>query len=784
MWVPDLSRRSGPIAVAVADAIADAVQAGRLAAGDRLPPQRDLADALGIAVTTITRGYAEAERRGLVSGEVGRGTFVRAPAFSSKPEREPHAIDLSVNALLPHAHAAELIERFAAITRGLPASRLLDYQSHFGRPELRAAAADWVRRWGVDAPADELLLTVGAQHGLAAVFGALCAPGDEVLVDPLTYPGMKAVANYLRIRLKPVPVDRDGMLPDALAAAAVRGRARLLYCMPSVHNPTGTSMSARRRKELIAAVDRAGITVVEDDSYGFLAEKLTPLTAAMPERAIYVSGLSKSVVPGAPGRVRARAASARGTYCRFHLRHYRHGRRPDRRSGRHVDCRRHRGSHRPVETRRSEGESGAGPSSDQDAARIQSGKLTASLAGAAAAMDGRRLCPRSALARHHHYSCPRVCRGIGPAGGNTGLHRRGGRPPGHGQSAARARRARPRSTRRVQRGRLSSPARSSIHAVMRSSASRSCSTVPSGGICVDGRRDRIRTSIALRFGAPGVTNALAPSGACGICHFVVGRNSAVHGIVARRMRRLEARLQQQPERRDRALRVVAAAAVGREIAEHRARARVAARRSAAARRPAPAAPARARASSASVRSVIMSGASGSACSAFGSRSVESCSAVKPRISVRRAESWQARQSSPTECCGNLPGAISATFGSPSAGASIGVGLRLVPDVAREHPRARAPFFHRNRVSTLRPPNANSFQNRVPTGKSHRSTSRASIVAPSGSRTQRDFAAPSLQSGYCGENGRLRGSIASASPRRRRARSPTADAAAPTACARR
>jgi DNA-binding transcriptional MocR family regulator len=297
MWVPDLSRRSGPIAVAVADAIADAVQAGRLAAGDRLPPQRDLADALGIAVTTITRGYAEAERRGLVSGEVGRGTFVRAPAFSLKPEREPHAIDLSVNALLPHAHAAELIERFSAITRGLSATRLLDYQSHFGRPELRAAAADWVRRWGIDAPPEELLLTVGAQHGLAAVFGALCAPGDEVLVDPLTYPGMKAVANYLRIRLKPVPVDRDGMLPDALAAAAVRGRARLLYCMPSVHNPTGTSMSARRRKELIAAVDRAGITVVEDDSYGFLAEKLTPLTAAMPERAIYVSGLSKSVVP-------------------------------------------------------------------------------------------------------------------------------------------------------------------------------------------------------------------------------------------------------------------------------------------------------------------------------------------------------------------------------------------------------------------------------------------------------------------------------------------------------
>jgi DNA-binding transcriptional MocR family regulator len=92
-------------------------------------------------------------------------------------------------------------------------------------------------------------------------------------------------------------MDRDGILPDALDAAAVRGRARLLYCMPNVHNPTGTSMSARRRKELIAAAGRNGITIVEDDSYGFLVAKLTPLTALMPDRAIYVSGLSKSVAP-------------------------------------------------------------------------------------------------------------------------------------------------------------------------------------------------------------------------------------------------------------------------------------------------------------------------------------------------------------------------------------------------------------------------------------------------------------------------------------------------------
>src|SRR5687767_13798319 len=115
MWKPRLDRKAGPLYLGLAGAIAADVQAGRLHAGDQLPPQRDLADALGITVTTVTRGYAEAQRLGLVSGEVGRGTFVRPPAFAPLAAREPGVVDLATNALLPQAHGGELAGALAAL---------------------------------------------------------------------------------------------------------------------------------------------------------------------------------------------------------------------------------------------------------------------------------------------------------------------------------------------------------------------------------------------------------------------------------------------------------------------------------------------------------------------------------------------------------------------------------------------------------------------------------------------------------------------------------------------
>src|SRR5688500_4581695 len=200
MWRPRIDRRAGPLYLGLATAIAQDVQAGRLKAGERLPPHRDLADALGITVTTVTRGYSEAERRGLVRGEVGRGTFVRPPAFTTSEPVDVAVTDLATNALLPQAHARELTESLAAIVSRSTPEQLFNYQPHGGRPEHRAVAAEWLRRSGVPADRQNTILTSGAQHAMAVALSTLTAPGEVVLCESVTYTGMRSLANHLHVR--------------------------------------------------------------------------------------------------------------------------------------------------------------------------------------------------------------------------------------------------------------------------------------------------------------------------------------------------------------------------------------------------------------------------------------------------------------------------------------------------------------------------------------------------------------------------------------------------------
>lgn len=298
MWRPRIDRKAEPLYLALATAIARDVQAGRLKSGERLPPHRDLADLMGVTVTTVTRGYAEAERRGLVRGEVGRGTYVRPPAFSTPLAEDAAVADLATNALLPQAHARELTESLAAlVTRSSP-EQLFNYQPHGGRPEHREAAAEWLRKSAVPADGHNTILTSGAQHAMAVALASLTAPGDAVLCEAVTYTGMRSLAHHLHVRLEPVPMDQEGLLPDALEDAALESGARVLYCMPSVQNPTARLMSKKRRLEIVRVATRVNLTIVEDDAYGFLVDGQMPLCGWAPERTFYLTSMSKSLVPG------------------------------------------------------------------------------------------------------------------------------------------------------------------------------------------------------------------------------------------------------------------------------------------------------------------------------------------------------------------------------------------------------------------------------------------------------------------------------------------------------
>lgn len=298
VWRPRLDRKGAPLYRALAAAIAHDVQTGRLKAGDRLPPHRELADQLGVTVTTVTRGYTEAERRGLVRGEVGRGTYVCPPAFTSIAPVSSRYIDLATNALLPHQHARELMDKLASLASRSTPEYLFNYQPHGGLLPHREIAARWLQRSQVPAEAGNTILTSGAQHAMAVALAALTAPGDAVLCESVTYTGMRSLANHLHVRPHAVAMDHEGLLPDALEDAAHESGGRVVYCVPSGQNPTARVMSKKRRREIARVAARLDLMVVEDDAYGFLFEGHEPLCAAIPERTFYLTSMSKILAPG------------------------------------------------------------------------------------------------------------------------------------------------------------------------------------------------------------------------------------------------------------------------------------------------------------------------------------------------------------------------------------------------------------------------------------------------------------------------------------------------------
>ena len=295
MWLPEVEGRRGPVYRAIADAIDEAVQNGTLRAGARLPPHRDLADHLGVTVTTVTRAYTEASRRGLTSGHVGRGTFIRGNEEERPSEAAP--FDLSINVLMPDKEVANLQPRLFQ-RRVLPWTQILGYVPARGHLRHRQAMAAWLLRGGLTVDPEHLVLTGGAQHGLACTFSALLKPGDTLLAEELTYAGAKALAHQQRVKVRGVGMDAEGLRPDALEAAIRETRARVLYCMPRLQNPTSAVMTDRRRKQIAALAEKHRLTVVEDDVYGFLSPEREPLAALIPGRTVYVTSLSKSLFPG------------------------------------------------------------------------------------------------------------------------------------------------------------------------------------------------------------------------------------------------------------------------------------------------------------------------------------------------------------------------------------------------------------------------------------------------------------------------------------------------------
>lgn len=301
-WIPRLLPGHGPAYLAIADAIANDVRSGRLRPGDRLPPQRLLADLSGLHLSTVTRAYREAERRGLISGHARRGTVVldrlRAAALYSPADASASGlIDLSTNvpAADPASRALEALLAELIAEHGVES--LMRYRSQADWARYQLDSAPWLERCGLDLSQISLVLCAGAQHALDQAL-ALCCERREVAVECFTYPGVKTIAAARGLQLHPLAMDQQGVTPAALLAA-IRAGVRVAVISSSLHNPTGISMGAERRAQLAELVRQHQFWLIEEDVYGLLSsERLPPIAALAPQQCLYVTALSKTVAPG------------------------------------------------------------------------------------------------------------------------------------------------------------------------------------------------------------------------------------------------------------------------------------------------------------------------------------------------------------------------------------------------------------------------------------------------------------------------------------------------------
>lgn len=303
IWVPELATGK-PLYLAIADAIATDVKRGTLKQGEKLPPHRDLAWRLKVTVGTVTRAYQEAAIRGLLSGEVGRGSYVRA---STEPEPLPPRTD-SGNALYDLSHAmpppvyatSDLDDALAHVTRDPARLNLLDYTPPDSHEYYRAMGARWLQRSGIEVAAEDVIATPGAYLGLVACLNATAQPGDGLMAEALTYAALRPLTTTLGIVPKPLEMTPEGLDLVSLERAARVGDAKILYVVPTYQNPTTAIMARERRDAIVDIARRYNLTIIEDDLFRLLDARLQPPTlySLAPERTYHITSLSKTLAPG------------------------------------------------------------------------------------------------------------------------------------------------------------------------------------------------------------------------------------------------------------------------------------------------------------------------------------------------------------------------------------------------------------------------------------------------------------------------------------------------------
>ena len=287
--------------IRLADAVAADIAGGALKPGDRLPPQRTFAFQRKIAASTASRVYTELLRRGLVVGEVGRGTFVsgQSPQPVAPIPLEPRGsrIDMEINYPILPTQAAMVARSLSGLERAEAIELAQRQGSSGGTLTARNIAAHFMARRGWTPNSEQFAFTANGRQCIAAALSALVPAGGRCGVEALTYPFIKGIAARLGVTLVPLAMDAQGVRPDAVQKAHREAHLSALYIQPTIQNPLGMTMPAARRADLLRVVEKLDLTVIEDSVYGFLSDE-APLAALAPDRCVVLDSLSKKVAPG------------------------------------------------------------------------------------------------------------------------------------------------------------------------------------------------------------------------------------------------------------------------------------------------------------------------------------------------------------------------------------------------------------------------------------------------------------------------------------------------------
>lgn len=293
----------GPLHRRLAEALRGAVARGEIAPGTRLPAERVLARALSLSRGTVVAAYEALRQEDVLQSRQGSGTWVPAVALAARAGRAGRAADRSaplrrnvvtqgilegpgrtIPLLGAHVDGAlglseELV--LAALRDLGPQLRGSGYLP-LGLPALREAVARHLTQQGLRTAPEQVLVTSGAQQAISLCAALFLQPGDAVALENPTYLTAIDIFTTCGARLLPVPLSPEGLQPERLREVIERGAPRLLYLIPTFHNPTGLVLPERQRREVVELAERTGVPVLEDLALAELtlgAEPPPPLAA-------------------------------------------------------------------------------------------------------------------------------------------------------------------------------------------------------------------------------------------------------------------------------------------------------------------------------------------------------------------------------------------------------------------------------------------------------------------------------------------------------------------------